>query len=208
MAENNQLSQFVQKSDIAALPVLPNTLQTLKAALEKPSFNYRNLDNILQFDPACMINLLSYANLEINKDFDKQISQVEHAAMFLGMDKLEKFIDRITSVYSIKDKNVADKLVRLQHRGVHAAFQAQNFATLVNASASEEVYTSALITPLSELICWHIEPVKAQKVELLIHKKGLDYEEAQRQVFGFSYHELAEILTHQWKIPNLFLQRQ
>ena len=208
MAENNQLSQFVQKSDIAALPVLPNTLQTLKAALEKPSFNYRSLDSILQFDPACMINLLSYANLEINKDFDKQISQVEHAAMFLGMDKLEKFIDRITSVYSIKDKNVADKLVRLQHRGVHAAFQARNFATLVNASASEEVYTSALITPLSELICWHIEPVKAQKVELLIHKKGLDYEEAQRQVFGFSYHELAEALTHHWKIPNLFLQRQ
>ena len=208
MAENNQLSQFVQKPDIAALPVLPNTLQTLKAALEKPSFNYRSLDNILQFDPACMINLLSYANLEINKDFDKQISQVEHAAMFLGMDKLEMFIDRITSVYSIKDKKVADKLVRLQHRGVHAAFQAQNFAKLINASATEEVYTSALITPLSELICWHIEPMKAQKVELLIHKKGLDYEQAQRQVFGFSYHELAEALTHHWKIPNLFLQRQ
>lgn len=208
MPENNQLSQFIQKSDIATLPVLPNTMQVLKEALEKPSFNYRSLDKILQYDPACMINLLSYANLEINKDFDKQISQVEHAAMFLGMDKLEKFISRITSVYSIKDKKVADKIIRLQHRGVHAAFQAQNFARMVNSSALEEIYTSALITPLSELICWHIEPIKAQKVELLIHKKSMDYEHAQREVFGFSYHELAESLTHQWHIPNLFLQRQ
>jgi len=208
MTENSQLNNFIQRSDIAALPVLHNTLQALKEALEKPVFNYRLLDNILKFDPACMINLLAYANQEINKDFDKQISQVEHAAMFLGMERLEKFINKISSVYTIKDKNIADKIVRLQHRGVHAAFQAQNLALMVNAPSVEDIYTSTLITPLSELVCWNLDPVKAQKVELLIHKQQKDYAQAQQEVFGFSYHELAEALTHQWKIPNLFLQRQ
>lgn len=208
MPENSQLNRFINKADTAALPVLPHTLQALKAALEKPSFNYRHLDNILQYDPACMINLLAYANQEINKDFDKEISQVEHAAMFLGMERLEKFIGNITSLYSVSNKKVADKLARLQHRGVHAAFQAQNFAQLIKNSSVSEIYTSTLVTPISELICWHIDPLKAQKVELLVFKENLNYEQAQRDIFGFSYHELAEALTHHWHIPSLFLQRQ
>ncbi|MCW8932882.1 MAG: HDOD domain-containing protein [Gammaproteobacteria bacterium] len=208
MSINQELNKFIQKADIAALPVLPHTLQALKTALEKPSFNYRQLDNILQFDPACMINLLAYANLEINKDFDKEISQVEHAAMFLGMERLERFIDNITSLYSVKNVKVADKIARLQHRGVLAAYQAQNFAQLIDDSSVEEIYTSTLVSPISELICWHLEPVKAQKVELLVFRKKVDYEQAQREIFGFSYHDLAEALTHHWKIPHLFLQRQ
>ncbi|MCK5536328.1 MAG: HDOD domain-containing protein, partial [Bacteroidales bacterium] len=208
MPENRQLNNFIHKADIAALPVLPHTLQMLKAALEKPSFNYHHLDNILQFDPACMINLLAYANQEINKDFDKEISQVEHAAMFLGMDRLERFINNITSLYSVSNRKIADKLSRLQHRGVHAAFQAKNFARLINDSSVAEIYTSALVTPVSELVCWHLEPLKAQKVELLVYVKQVNYEQAQREVFGFSYHELAEALTHHWKIPHLFLERQ
>ncbi len=206
-AENNQLKLFIEKSDIAALPVLHNTLQVLKETLEKPSFNYRYLDTILQYDPACMINLLAYANQEMAAD-DNQINQVEHAAMFLGMDRLEKFINKVTSVYSIKNKAIANKMVQLQYRGVHAAFQAQNFARMLNVSNENEVYTSTLITPLSELLCWHLEPVKAQKVELLVHRKQQPYEQAQQEIFGFTYHELAESLTHHWKIPNLFLQRQ
>jgi len=208
MPDNQQLAQFIQKADIAALPVLPYTLQALKTALEKPSFNYRHLDNILQFDPACMINLLAYANQEINKDFDKEISQVEHAAMFLGMERLEKFISKITSLHSVKEKKIADKLSRLQHRGVLAAYIAQNFAQLVNDSSVDEIYTSTLVTPLSELVCWYLAPLKAQKVETLIYKHKMDYEQAQHKIFGFSYHELAEALTHHWKIPHLFLQRQ
>ncbi len=208
MPENSQLNQFIQKSDIAALPVLHNTLQVLKETLEKPSFNYRYLDSILQYDPACMINLLAYANQEMDNNSDSQISQVEHAAMFLGMDRLEKFINKITSIYSLKNKNIANKIIRLQYRGVHAAFQARNFATMLNVSSIEEVYTSTLISPLSELLCWNQEPVKAQKVELLIHNKQMDYETAQKQIFGFTFHKLAEALTHRWKIPNLFLQRQ
>jgi len=208
MTDNKQLQQFIDRSDVAVLPVLHNTLQVLKAALAKPNFNYHQLDSILQYDPACMINLLSYANQEVNKDFDKEISKVEHAAMFLGMDRLENFIQNITSIKSLKNKKIADKINQLQYRGIHAAFQAQNFAQLINESSVNEIYTSALVTPLSELICWNLEPIKTQKVELLIHKENKDYEQAQIEIFGFSYHELAEALTHQWNIPTLFLQRQ
>ncbi|RKZ95316.1 MAG: hypothetical protein DRQ43_05605 [Gammaproteobacteria bacterium] len=208
MPENTTLNSFINKADIAALPVLPHTLQVLKEAFEKPSFNYHHLNKILQYDPACMINLLAYANQEINKDFDKQISQVDHAAMLLGMERLEKFIGNITSLYSVSNKKVADKLSRLQHRGVHTAFQAQNFAQLIKDSSVSEIYTSSLVTPISELICWHLEPVKAQKVELLVFKEKLDYKQAQNDIFGFSYHELADALTHHWQIPSLFLKRQ
>lgn len=208
MSENKQLNSFITKADIAALPVLPHTLQVLKAALELPGFSYRHLDTILQYDPACMINLLAYANQEVNNDFDKEISQVDHAAMFLGMDRLEKFISNITSLYSVQNKKVADKLSRLQHRGVHAAFQAQSFAQLINNSSDREIYTSALVSPVSELLCWHLEPLKAQKVELLICRDTINYKQAQQDVFGFTYHELAKALTHHWHIPALFLQRQ
>ncbi len=208
MPENQRLQQFISKADSTMLPVLPHTLQSLKTALEKPSFNYHQLDTILQYDPACMINLLAYANREINKEFDREISQVEHAAMFLGMERLEQFIAKISSLYNIANKKIADKLARLQHRGVHAAFQAYNFAHLINDSTPNEVYTSTLLTPLSELVCWFLEPIKAQQVELLVYQKGSDYKQAQEKIFGFSYHDLAEALTHQWHIPHLFLQRQ
>ncbi len=207
-AANSQLNQFIKKSAIATLPVLHNTLQVLKETLEKPSFNYRYLDTILQYDPACMINLLAYANQEMADDSDNQINQVEHAAMFLGMDRLEKFINKITSIYSIKNQAVANKIVQLQYRGVHTAFQARNFSRMLNVSSENEVYASALITPLSELLCWYLEPVQAQKVDLLTRRKNIAYEQAQKQIFGFSYHELAEALTEHWKIPNLFIQRQ
>ncbi len=209
MSDNKQLQHFIERSDIGSLPVLHHTLQQLEAVLAKANFNYHSLDAILQYDPACMINLLAYANQEANKDFDQQISKVEHAAMFLGMDRLERFIHKITSIKSIKNKNIAARMNQLQYRGLHAAFQAQNFALLSNDDLPvSEIYTSALVSPLSELICWYLEPLKAQKVELLIHKENKEYELSQIAVFGFSYHELAEALTHHWKIPGLFLKRQ
>ncbi len=91
--------------------------------------------------------------------------------MFLGMDRLEKFINKITSVYSIKNTKVAAKIDKLQYRGLHAAFQAKNFARLINDSSIDEIYTSALIIPISELMYWHLDPINAQKVEILIHKE-------------------------------------
>ena len=208
LQSNPQLQKFLSRTSVASLPVLHKTLQHLKEILEKPSFNYHQLDEVLQYDPACMINLLSYANQEVDKDFDKQISKVEHAAMFLGMDRLEKFINNITSVYSIKNRKIAAKIDKLQYRGIHAAFQAKNFARLINDSSIDEIYTSALISPISELMCWHLDPIKAQKVELLIHKEKKGYTQSQIDIFGFSYHELAQALTLQWNIPTLFLQRQ
>ncbi|MBE9526800.1 MAG: HDOD domain-containing protein [Proteobacteria bacterium] len=208
LQSNTQLQKFLSRTSVASLPVLHKTLQHLKEILAKPSFNYHQMDEILQYDPACMINLLSYANQEVSKDFDKQISKVEHAAMFLGMDRLEKFINKITSVYNIKNSKVAAKIDKLQYRGLHAAFQAKNFARLINDSSIDEIYSSALISPISELMCWHLDPVKAQKVELLIHKEKKDYTQSQIEIFGFSYHELAQALTLQWNIPTLFLQRQ
>lgn len=208
LQSNTQLQKFLSRTSVASLPVLHKTLQHLKEILAKPSFNYHQMDEILQYDPACMINLLSYTNQEVSKDFDKQISKVEHAAMFLGMDRLEKFINKITSVYNIKNSKVAAKIDKLQYRGLHAAFQAKNFARLINDSSIDEIYSSALISPISELMCWHLDPVKAQKVELLIHKEKKDYTQSQIEIFGFSYHELAQALTLQWNIPTLFLQRQ
>ncbi len=208
LQSNTQLQKFLSRTSIASLPVLHKTLQHLKEILAKPSFNYHQLDEVLQYDPACMINLLSYANQEVSKDFDKQISKVEHAAMFLGMDRLEKFINKITSVYSIKNTKIAAKIDKLQYRGLHAAFQAKNFARLINDSSIDEIYTSALISPISELMCWHLDPINAQKVEILIHKEKKAYTQSQIEIFGFSYHELAQALTLQWNIPTLFLQRQ
>ena len=209
LQSNTQLQKFLSRTSVASLPVLHKTLQHLKEILAKPSFNYHQLNEVLQYDPACVINLLSYANQEVSKDFDKQISKVEHAAMFLGMDRLEKFINKISSVYSIKNSNVAAKIDKLQYRGLHAAFQAENFARLIiNDSSIDEIYTSALISPISELMCWYLDPIKAQKVELLIHKEQKDYTQSQIELFGFSYHELAKALTLQWNIPTLFLQRQ
>jgi HD-like signal output (HDOD) protein len=208
MAENKQLNQFIQRSDISKLPVLPHTLQALKEALEKPSFSYRHLNQIIKFDPACMINLLAYANQEMNKDSEQQISQVEHAAMFLGMERLENYINNIKSLHSVKNLAVANKLMSLQYRGLHAAYQADNLARLLSSSAQDEIYISALLTPLSDLLCWYLEPEKAQKVELFIHQNAMSPSEAQTRVFGFNYHELALELTEHWKIPNLFIERQ
>jgi HD-like signal output (HDOD) protein len=211
MQESNidKILSFEKSLHKAHLPVLDNTLVMVKDKLSREQFKYEQLESSFNLDPMCLFNFLTCANQytqKVSSDFEETIKTPKHASMLLGTDNIEKCISKLTTLKTIKNRDIANKIEQLACRSLHCAYQARHLARLMKDSAEEEIFLSALMMSLSEILVWFISPTKAQQYELLVYTKSMSENEAQHQVFGFSFVDLMLHMEPKWRLPELYIQ--
>ncbi|MFK5986157.1 MAG: HDOD domain-containing protein [Pseudomonadota bacterium] len=213
MAPSNsaKIARFEQQLNKHHLPVFDRTLATIKQKLSSKNFKYEQLGNLFHQDPMCLFNFMACANkhaLAHSPEFYSSIKTPQHASMLLGIDNIEKCIKKLKPLSQIQDKAVIQKIEQLACRSLHCANQAKHLAHLMHDSAEEEVFLSALMMSLADLLVWYISPRQAQKYELLItdNKNTISTEEAQLKVFGFSFYQFIIQINPQWHLPELYIK--
>jgi len=210
MPESNQqqIQAFIKQIGANHLPVLNPTVPKIAEELTQDIFNYERLGQLVHLDPLCLFNFLAWANnhkQELSPDSEEKIQTPKHAALLLGIDNIDRCIKDLKPLSSLKNKKIANKIEHLACRGLHTAYQAKNLAQIMRSRSAEAIYLSALMMPLAELLVWHIEPKKAQKVELLVFQEQQPDEEAQLSVFGFTYTDLMIEMAPQWHLPEMYI---
>jgi HD-like signal output (HDOD) protein len=215
-SDSAKLSTFEQQLDKNPLPVLNSTLRKVREKLVAKHFNYEQLGSLIYHDPMYMFNFLACANRHKQDkipDSEEKIKNPKHASMLLGITNIKKCISSLVSLQKIKtdlpqkdNKSVISKIEQLACRSLHCAYQAKHLAQLMHSNAEEEIFHSALMMSLAELLVWHNNPQQAQKYELLIHTQSIPETEAQLKVFGFSFNDLIFQIAPKWQLPELYLQ--
>jgi HD-like signal output (HDOD) protein len=211
MAEEikRDIASWVQFLSSRWLPVLRHTVRSLEEARERSaSINGREVTEIVMRDPLMAVRVLAYVRPYHAKRKMKDIATVEHAVMMLGVEPFFKHFEKLETVEDLL-KPYPQAMVGLLYivrRSQRAARYAFEWAVWRRTANIEEVYMSALLYDISEILMWCYAPQQSARIlEMQRADSTLRSAVAQEQVFGFRLIDLQQMICKVWQLPELLL---
>lgn len=193
------------------IPVLPQTVRNLDDVRERiDKVNGREVADIVMRDPLMTVRVLSYIGPHIAKRKMKDVETVDHAVMMIGIEPFFRNFDELVSVSEVikTTPKAMIGLLFIIRRAQRAARFAYDWAVWRRCPNVEEVYLSALLYDLSEMLMWIYAPEPSS--EILERQKAdstLRSIVAQQDIFGFKFNDLQKALCEAWDLPKLLLSR-
>ncbi|MFP5404197.1 MAG: HDOD domain-containing protein [Gammaproteobacteria bacterium] len=191
----------------AEIPVLRQTARELeRQRADEAQLNARDVAEAVDDDPLLTAKLLRY--LQGHK-LHQQVYELVDVKQTLLMLGLETFFREVPAAPFVEDmlQNHRPALVQLLQtvrRAQRAAYYAYDWAVRLHDLHADEVYVSALLGYLSEMLMWCFNPT--QMLEIARRQAAdptLRSADVQKQVLGFRGAELQHRLVHAWKLPEL-----
>ena len=191
------------------LPVLKHTVKELQAMLEQEdSINGRTVAALVLSDPMMTLKVLIHIEANRRARQNHDITTIERAIMMMGISPfLRDFADQPTIEGQIAQHPKAlVGVLRVISRARRAARYARDWAIVRHDLDVDEVTVAALLSEVTEILCWCFAPTLTQQVyELQRVDRGLRSAVAQRSVFNFSAKELQQALVRHWHLPDLLV---
>lgn len=200
-------AQFLARSEI---PVLKHTARELHQIYERiEDVGVRDIALVCNHDPLMAFRILRYMQNHKHRQQEQDLVLIEQAIMMMGMGTFFEKIPPIPIAEDFLKENIPalTRLMYMVNRSNRAAHYAFEFAMLLNDIHVQEVRTAALLHDLSETLLWCFSPDKMLELyHLQQADKALRSAQAQKQVFGFSFHDLQLELVKVCSLPPLLEQ--
>jgi len=191
------------------LPVLKHTVKELQTMREQEdSINGRTVAALVLSDPMMTLKVLIHIEANRRARQNHDITTIERAIMMMGISPfLRDFADQPTIEGQIAQHPKAlVGVLRVISRARRAARYARDWAIVRHDLDVDEVTVAALLSEVTEILCWCFAPTLTQQVyELQRVDRGLRSAVAQRSVFNFSAKELQLALVRYWHLPELLV---
>ncbi len=202
------IESWVRVFSESSLPILRHTRRQIdEMAAHIDDVSARELAQVVLQDPIMSVRVLAYIQPLRGKSLQHDITTIASAIMMSG---IEPFFHRFGDLPTIEArlKDVAPQawlgVMQVIRRAQRAADYAWDWAVWRHDVNAEEVRLAALLHDLAEILGWCFAPRLALDVMRLRRENPtMRSAEAQRQVIGFSMHELQQLLCRVWHLPDL-----
>jgi HD-like signal output (HDOD) protein len=205
----NSMTDWLVFLGQANIPILKHTARALeRMRADETLLNARSIANVVTDDPLMTVKLLRYMQTHKHRNQKYELVDVTQALLMMGLDTFFREVPA-TPVAEDMLHDHLDALVHLLHtvqRAQRAAHYAFDWAVRLHDLHAEEVFVSALLTHVTEMLMWCFNPV--QMLEIRKRQEAdttLRSEEVQKQLLGFTGMELQRQLAIEWKLPELLL---
>ncbi len=213
MAEDSKRSigSWVQQLGSRQLPVLRQTVRSLTEARDRiNSINPREITEFIMRDPLMAVRVLAYVRPYNQHRRMKDIANVEHAIMMMGVEPFFKHFENLETVEDMLKpyQQALIGLLYIVRRSQRAARYAFEWAVWRRTANIEEIYMSALLYDLAEILMWCYAPQESARIlEMQRTDSTLRSAVAQEQMFGFRFIDLQQMLCKSWQLPELLLSQ-
>lgn len=213
MTENTKRSigSWVQFLSSRRIPVLRQTVRSLDEARKRiDRVNGREVSEIVMRDPLMAVRVLAYIRPFHAKRQMKEITTVEHAVMMMGVEPFFRHFEVLETVEDLlrPHPQAMVGLLFIVRRAQRAARYAFEWAVGRRSSNIEEIYLSALLYDLAEMLMWCYAPQQSSRIlEMQKADSTLRSVTAQEQIFGFRFIDLQQMLCKAWQLPELLLSQ-
>lgn len=210
-SSKRSIGSWVQYLSSRKIPVMRQTARSLAEARTRiDSVNGREVSTIVMRDPMMAVRVLAYIRPYHGKRQMKEVSTVEHAVMMLGVEPFFRHFENLETVEDLLKPHPQAMmgLLFIIRRAQRAARYAFEWAVWRRCTNIEEVYISALLYDLAEILMWCFAP--QQSAQILAMQRAdstLRSAVAQEQVFGFKFTDLQHMLCNAWQLPELLLSQ-
>jgi HD-like signal output (HDOD) protein len=199
---NEALAQWVGKLQQQPLPAIKANCERLKLLSASEQTDMGRLATIIESDPGLSVMLLRHINHIRHKHLRSEITTPRHALMMLGLQQLRLLLPTVSLVETLPRES-QQRLRQQFSQAFHAAYQARDWGRLRRDLSVDELFTTALLSNLGEMLLNLHAAAEVDKVYTLMLQKEMEPEEAQYVVFGFSFNQLTLEIARAWHLPNL-----
>jgi HD-like signal output (HDOD) protein len=195
---------FLRQADIPVLRHTARELERLRA--DESLLNARSIADVVTDDPLMTAKLLRYLQTHKHRNQKYELVDVKQALLMLGLDTFFREVPAAPVAEDMLHDHRAALVHLLQtaRRAQRSAYYAYDWALRLHDLHAEEVYVSALLINVSEMLMWVFNPGPMLEIaRRQAADTGLRSVDVQKQVLGFAGVDLQRQLTTEWQLPEL-----
>ena len=197
---------YLGQADIPVLRFTARELERMRA--DEAQLNARSVADVVSDDPLMTVKLLHYMQTHKHRYQKYELVDVKQTLLMLGLDTFFREVP-VTAVAEdalSAHRAALVQLLQTVRRAQRAAHYAYDWALRLHDLHAEEVFVSALLAYVAEMLMWCFNPQKMLDIaKLQAADPALRSVEAQRQMLGFTTVDLQHRLAIEWKLPELLL---
>jgi HD-like signal output (HDOD) protein len=186
---------------VTEVPTLPTTVARILEISGSESSSAADLAKVIYFDQALAAKVLRIANSSFY-GFSRKVKTLEHATVILGFKDIRNMALAMSVFSSFFVKGTGSRFER--HRFWEHSLGCGLGAKVLAEGAGlnkTELFVAGLIHDLGKVVLDRYHQDGFLEVLEVAHGQGLSWEEAEREVLGYTHAEVAGTLLETWKFP-------
>ncbi len=187
---------------VKSFPSMPGAPEKLLKLLDNPATTAAQIGQILRYDPGLTANLLKLTN-SAYFGLPCKVGSVKQAVVLLGWRRLVQLV-MASCVNAVMDKPVPGYDLpagELWRHSIAVSVAAEDLAKELKISASEEIFTAALLHDVGKLVLGGFVKKELEKIETEA-SRGISFEVAERIVLGTDHAEIGAKILKSWSFPS------
>lgn len=183
---------------IDTLPVLPQTVQRVREAMENPDVSMNEIADVVTLDPPLSAKLLQIAN-SAAYGFPNRVDNVRMAATLLGLRELGDVV-LSSAVVDIMEKSKNFDYERFSRDATFSATAAKAVAAACGKKSEPGVFMAGLLQDIGRFAL--SETVSARYAKIDQSLTSADLVAAEGEALGIAHPEAGYILACNWELPD------
>jgi putative nucleotidyltransferase with HDIG domain len=196
----------VAKEKIKNIPTLPAIVIQIIKTTNDPTSSARDLNKILINDQAIAAKILQMANSPFY-GLSSKVNNLNRGITLLGFNTVRSLALSISMVDHFKGKSSSEHFNRgrFWEHSLGVAMLAKMLASKQTGVNPEEAYMSGLLHDLGIIIMDQFFQDEFSDVMKLVHEKGMDLLDAEKEVWGLDHAHFAGEIAEAWKYPDFLV---
>lgn len=203
MAVEGTLDNWVQSLTEEGMPIFSGTVGDVTGKINSSSSSAADVAQSVLQDASLTSRLLKLANSFTFNPSGREISTVSRAVMILGFEQVKSLTLSLVLIDALDNGVQRERLITEMADAFHAAMQAEALAKENKVKKPENIFLASLLSRIGNMAFWAFaNEEQAQQLDSLLAIDGIDEEEAERRVLGFSLHDLTKNLGETWSLGS------
>ena len=200
---SKQIDQWLKKLGDRPIPILANTINDLAGPCNSDSTTVNEIVAIVERDPGLTVQLLRTCSQKAHGSLHADVNSVQQAIMMMGTQTISKLASSLPTVEKDLPEKARTQVLFTFTRAYYAGMQAFEWACQRRDMTPDEVFASAQLHFLGEMILSIFAPEKLREIYIMRTEKHIPSEEAQYVILGFTLDQLSLEIAKRWNLPNL-----
>lgn len=207
--EPNSLADWLTFLADAQIPVLKHTAREIARLREdEDNLGARSVAAVVLQDPMMAARLLRHLQATKNRKQSRELVQIEQTLLMMGITRFFELLKPEPTVEDTLHSHLGAlvELLHVVHRAHRASQYAFDWALRLHDLHAEEIRIAALLHDLAEILMWCFSPAEMLKIRAMQKAdKTLRSKDVQREVLGFTLHDLHRAVAESWELPELLI---
>ena len=201
--KKKKIEKVVELVEDSEISTIKSIVQGVLDIINDPKSSAKDLKELIQLDPPLTANVLRTAN-SAYYGFPKQISDIEQAVIWIGIDELKELAlrQKVCEIFA-KDKSIKGySRILLWKHSIAVAMLAKMIYRKEFGEKGSDIYAAGLLHDIGIIVEDQFLQEDFRLVLSKLTNEKINLTNAEYKVLGYNHTEVGMALTENWDLPD------